>query len=228
MFWDNFLDRLEALGSTIVEWAILILVAIVVLIIGRWIIRVIRTWIERLLGARALDGVWQRSGIARTLEGGGQTPAGLAATIVYAYLWVVLLLIVARILQVDAIEQLLLRLLAWIPLLLLAAVIIIVAAAAGGWTANLIRPFAREQGVPWLAVVVHVAIIVFGALFAMEIIRIDFAEDIVKIVIAASTIGLAIAFGVGGIDTARKWWAKYGTPSEGGGSRESAEPPTNL
>lgn len=222
MFWDNFVDRLQALGEDLLEWAILIAVALVVLIIGRWIIGLIRRWLQRLLDARALDGVWSNSGVAKALEGGEQTPGSLAATIVYAYLWIGLLLIVARILQLAAIEALLVRLLAWVPLLLLAAIIIIVAAAAGRWAGGLVRPFADEQGVPWLSMVVHVGVIVFGLLFAMEIIRVDFAEDIVKIILAASTIGLAIAFGVGGIDTAKKWWAKYGAPNDSGG------PPTSM
>ncbi len=28
-------------------------------------------------------------------------------------------------------------------------------------------------------------------------------------------VGFAIAFGVGGIDTAKKWWAKYLAPKQG-------------
>lgn len=223
MFWDNFVDRLEALGEDLLEWIILIAVALVVLIIGRWIIGLIRRWLQRLLDARVLESVWRNSGVAKALEGGEQTPGSLTATIVYAYLWIVLLLIVARILQLTAIEALLVRLLAWIPLLLLAAVIIIIAAAAGRWTANLVRPFADEQGVPWLTLVVHVAVIVFGVLFAMEILNIDFAEDIVMIVIAGTAIAGAIAFGVGGIDAGKKWWAKYGSPKDAGGG-----PPTTM
>lgn len=222
MFWDNLVDRLEALGQDIIEWAILIAVALVVLIVGRWIIRLIRTWIERLLGARILDPVWERSGVSKALEGGEQTPASIVATIVYAYLYVGLLLVVARILQLAAIEALLVRLLAWVPLLLIAAVIIIVFAAAGSWAANLVDPFADEQGVPWLTVVVHIGVILFGVLFAMEILNITFAEDIVKIFLAAAAIAGAIAFGVGGIDAGKKWWAKYGTPKGGGG------PPTPM
>lgn len=221
-FWDNLVDRLETLGQNIVEWAILIAVALVVLIIGRWIIGLIRTWTEKLLGARALDGIWQRSGVSKALEGGDQTPASIVATVVYAYLMVALLLVAARILQLGTIEDLLTRLLAWIPLLLLAAVIVIVSAAAGNWAANLVRPFADDQGVPWLTVVVHVGVIVFGVLFAMDVLNIEFAEDIVKIVIAAAAIAGAIAFGVGGIDAGKKWWAKYGSPKGGGG------PPTSM
>ncbi len=101
---------------------------------------------------------------------------------------------------------------AWIPLLSVAAVTVILAAAAANWTADLIRPFAVDRGVGWLALVAQVAIVIFGILFALELLNIGFAEDIVKLVVAAGGIALAIAFGVGGIDAAKEWWAKYGTP----------------
>jgi hypothetical protein len=49
VFWDNLVDRLETFGEAVIEWTVLILIALVVLVIGRWIIGLIRTWIERLL-----------------------------------------------------------------------------------------------------------------------------------------------------------------------------------
>jgi hypothetical protein len=52
-------------------------------------------------------------------------------------------------------------------------------------------------------------------LFAMDILEIDFAEDIVKIVVAATAIAGAIAFGVGGIDAGKRWWSRYGLPDKG-------------
>jgi hypothetical protein len=48
--------------------------------------------------------------------------------------------------------------------------------------------------------------------FALELLNIEFAGDLLRIVVAAFGISLAIAFGVGGIDTAKLWWAKYGSP----------------
>lgn len=214
-FWESLVQRLQTLGENVLEWTILLLVAIAILVIGRWLIRLIRTWVERLLSARALDPVWKRSGIAKALEGGEQTPASLVATLVSGYLMLVLLLVVARVLQLVAIEGLLTRLLAWIPLLLLAAVIVIVAAAVASWAATLVRPFAERQGVPWLAGLVHVGVVVFGVLFAFDVLDIDFAEDIVKILVAAGAIAGAIAFGVGGIEAAKRWWDRYGTPRGG-------------
>ncbi len=223
-FWDRFLEQLNTLGELIVEWAVLIAVALLVLIVGRWVLKLVRNVIERLLGTSWLDGIWERSGIKGALEPSGQTAASLTATVVYAYLMIALLLIVARILQLATIEDLLERLLLWVPQLILAAVIVIVAAAAASWTADLVEPFAEDKGVGWLATAVRIVIIVFGVIFALELVEITFAEDVTKILIAAAAVALAIAFGVGGIDAGKQWWARYGTPkavkSESGGQQQ--------
>lgn len=213
-FWDSLWDRLVTFGENFIEWAILIVVSLVVLVIGRWIARLIAKLLAGFLDAGILDGMWQRSGVSKALAGGDQTPGSIAYTIIYAYLMVVLLLIVAGILNIPTMEELLIRLLAWIPLLLVAAFIVIVFAAAGSWAAGLVRPFAEEQNVAWLAWVVHVGVIVFGLLFAMEIVNVSFAGEIIAIIIASATVALAIAFGVGGIDAGKQWWAKYGTPQD--------------
>lgn len=215
-FWESLLERLRGFGETVIEWAILLAIALLVLVVGRWVIGLIRKAVETVLGAKALDGVWKRSGVAKALEEGDQTPASIVATIVYAYLMVGLLVVVTRILELLAIEVLLIRLLAWIPLLMVAAAIVIIAAAAASWVAGLVKPFADERNIPWLTYLVHIGVIIFGVLFALDILRVTFAEDVVKIVIGATMIALAIAFGVGGIDTAKKWWAKYASPSGSG------------
>jgi len=223
-FWESLLDRLVTFGETFIEWAILILIALVVLVIGRWIVRLVSKLFAGFLDAGILDGMWKRSGVSKALSEGDQTPGSIAYTIIYAYLTVVLLLIVAGIVNLPTMQALLIRLLAWIPLLLLAAVIVIVFAAAGSWAAGLVKPFADEQNVGWLTWVVHVGVIVFGLLFAMEVVNVSFAGEIITIIIGSATLGLAIAFGVGGIDTAKMWWAKYGAPSDS----ESDHGPTSY
>lgn len=211
-FWDQLLDELESLGETIVEWTILIVVALLVLIIGRWVVKWIAKILAGLLGADWMQGIWDRSGVSSALEGSAQTVASITATVVYVYLMTGVVLIAARILDLTTIEQLLERLLAWIPALVLAVIIVIIAAAAASWTADLVRPFAVDRGVGWLTWVVQIAVIVFGVVFALELLNIEFAGDLLRIVVAAFGISLAIAFGVGGIDTAKLWWAKYGSP----------------
>lgn len=211
-FWDRLVEELRTLGESIVEWAVLIAIALLVLIIGRWIVKWIARILARILDAEFLKPVWDRSGVNTALEGTDQTVASITATVVYVYLMTGVVLIAARILDLGTIEQLLERLLVWIPGLVLAVIVVIIAAAAASWTADLIRPFAVDRGVGWLAWVVQVAVIIFGVLFALDLLNVTFAEDIVKLLVAAFGIAFAIAFGVGGIDAAKQWWAKYGTP----------------
>ena len=222
MFWDNLVDRLWEFGTNLIEWLVLILIALLILVVGRWLAKWIARILGRLLDAKILDGLWERSGVSRALAEGEQTPGSIANTLIYAYLMIVVLLVAAQVVNLPVIVTLLIRLLAWIPLILLAAFIVIVFAAAGSWAASLVRPFAQERNIPWLTYLVHVGVIVFGLLFAMDIVNIGFAAELVMIILASGTIALAIAFGVGGIDAAKQWWAKYGTPSDGGGSGDGS------
>ncbi len=216
-FWDQMVAEFESLGQVIAEWLPKIIVAILVLIIGRWIIRWIRKLIEKALNWSFFQGIFDRAGITNALASSDQTAAGITATVVYAYLMVVLWLIAVRILELTTIEVLLERLLAWIPTVLLAVIVIVIAAAVANWVAGLVKPFADSSGVGWLTWVVHVAVIIFGVLFALDLLNITFATNITLILIAAGGVAFAIAFGVGGIDTAKKWWAKYLSPKEPGG-----------
>ena len=83
--------------------------------------------------------------------------------------------------------------------------LVLVAAAVANFVTELIRPYAEQRQIDWLPTVARVVIILFGVLAALELLDIRFAEDIVKIVTAAAGITIAVAFGVGGIDTAKLW-----------------------
>jgi len=217
-FWDQLVQEFESLGTTLAEWLPRLVVALLILVIGGWIIKWVRKLTVKLLNVGWIDGIFDRAGINKALEPSDQNAAGITATVLYAYLYVVLWLMVFRVLQIHSIEALLERFLAWIPIVLVAVVIVIVAAAIASWTAALVRPFAQEKGVGWLALVVHVGIIIFGVLFALDLLNITFAADITKIATFALGATFAIAFGVGGIDACKAWWAKYGTPKDKAGS----------
>ena len=211
-FWDQLVAEFESLGQLTAEWLPRIIVALLILIIGRWILKWIRTLTEKFLNLGFMQAIFDRAGITSALSSSDQTAAGITATIVYAYLVVVLWLMVFRVLQIETLEALLERFLAWVPVILLAALVVVIAAAVASWTAGLVRPFANSKDVPWLTWVVQILIILFGVLFAMDMLGITFASDITKILTAAIGIAFAIAFGVGGIDTAKKWWEKYLAP----------------
>ncbi len=216
-FWDQLVQELETLGTPLAEWLPRLLVALLILIIGGWIIKWVRKLTVKLLNVSWINDIFDKAGINTALEPSDQNAAGITATVVYAYLYVVLWLMVARVLQIESIVVLLERFLAWIPIVVLAVIIVVVAAAIAAWTAALVAPFAQEKGVGWLTLVVHVGIIVFGVLFALDLLDITFAADITKITTFAVGATFAIAFGVGGIDAGKAWWAKYGSPKDTGG-----------
>jgi hypothetical protein len=213
-FWDELRTRLEALGGDIAEWGIKIVIALAVLVVGRWIIRMVRRWVEKLLALPAANTVFEKSGVSGALAPSGRSPAKLAGIVIYALLLLVLFLIIARILDVPEITSLLERLIAVLPLIIVAVILVIIAAAVGAFVADLVRPFAEQRNVGWLTTAVRVFILLFGVLAALDLLEIRFAEDIVKIVTAAAGVALAIAFGVGGIDTAKRWWARYASPRD--------------
>ena len=213
-FWDELSGRLDALGGDIAEWGVKILIALVVLIVGRWIIRMVRKWVERLLESSAAKTVFEKSGVNSALAPSGHSPAKLSGTVLFAVLMLVLLLIVARILDAPEITSLLERLLAVLPLIIVAVLLVIIAAAVASFVADLVRPFAEQRNLGWLTTGVRIFILLFGVLAALDLLEIRFAEDIVKILTAAGGVALAIAFGIGGIDTAKQWWHKYASPRQ--------------
>ena len=221
-FWDQLVAEFETLGATLAEWLPRLVVALLILVIGGWIIKWVRKLTEKLLGIGWVDGIFDRAGINKALEPSDKNAAGITATVVYAYLYVVLWLMVFRVLQIGSIVDLLERFLAWIPIVLLAVIVVVVAAAIAGWTAALVRPFAQAKGVGWLTWLVHVGIILFGVLFALDLLEITFAADLTKIVTLALGATFAIAFGVGGIDSAKLWWRKYGSPKDANRSDQSS------
>lgn len=212
----SFFDRLEEnfndIGGAVADWAVKIAIAILVLIIGRWIIGMIKKWVVRLLETDAAKTVFEKAGITNALAPSGRNAASLIGTVLAAVLMVLLWLIIANILEIEPVVDLLERLLAVLPLIIVAVVLVIIAAAVGSFVADLVRPYAAERGVAWLPTAVRVLVLLFGVLAALDLLEITFAEDIVKIVAAAIGIAFAVAFGIGGIDTAKQWWNRYLSP----------------
>ena len=214
--WDNLVaglkDAFASVGTTLGEWIPRLLVALLILVVGRWILQNLRKWVERLLETPAVQAVFDKAGISSALEPSGKKAAPLLATVAYAFLVLLLWLVIFRVLQIRPIEELMERLIAVLPLILVAAVLVIIAAAVANFVADLVRPYAEQRNVAWLPTVTRVVILIVGVLAALDLLEIRFAEDIVKIFAAAAGIAFAVAFGVGGIDTARQWWGRYLAP----------------
>ena len=212
-FWDTLTDRLEQIGADIGNWVPKIIGALLILFVGLFIARIIRKIIKRILENDAVEGVLDKAGIGPALRNSGYSAANLGATLVYGLLAVIVLLLAATALEVQSLIDLLERLIGFIPVVFVAILLVIIAAAIGSFLADLARPWAQTHNNTWVPTAVRWGVIVFALLTAFDLVGIgQVSEDVRRAVLLTAGVAFAIAFGVGGIDTAKKWWAKYLTP----------------
>ena len=67
----------------------------------------------------------------------------------------------------------------------------------------------------WIAEAARYAVLIFGALTALNVIGVGtISTQVFQFTIGAFAVAFAIAFGVGGIETARKWWERKLAPRD--------------
>jgi ABC-type multidrug transport system fused ATPase/permease subunit len=212
-FVDSLTGSLSDVGNAIGEWLPRIVAALLVLLVGLFIARWIRRIVGRLLGADAVTNFMDKIGIGEAVRNSGYSVADLGASLIYGFLALVVLLITSQTLGIDALTNLLQALIAWLPRLLVALIILAVAGLIADFVANLVRPWAERKGYGWVDNAIRAGILIFGVLTALDYLGIGgITNTLFTVVSGAAGIVLAIAFGVGGIDTAKQWWNKYAAP----------------
>ncbi len=217
-FWDRLTEGLRDIGTAIGDWTPKVLGALVILIVGWFIARIVKNVVKRLLDTQPVQAVLDAAGINSALQESGYQASTLAASIVYFFLWLTILLLAFQAVEADTIVGLLERFIAVLPLIFVAFIVVVIAAAVGKFVAGLVEPWSQSNGVTWLPWLTRVGFILFGLVTALELLEVGFfVNALTTAIFGGIGIAFAIAFGVGGIDTARKWWAKYLSPSDGGG-----------
>ncbi|MDH3306647.1 MAG: hypothetical protein OEO77_03900 [Acidimicrobiia bacterium] len=209
-FVDGIESGLRNAWADVIEFAPKLIGALLILFIGWMIARVIRTVFKRVFEGVGLDRLLDRAGLAGTLQSAGYTASELVSNIVYWIALLIVFLLAAEALGVDALTDLLSGLIAYLPLVIVAIVIVVVAAAVGSFVAEVVRPWATQQGIAWLAPATRWGLIIFGVFAALSTLNV--AQDIVNTlfiaVLASVGVAFAVAFGVGGIRTAEKYWQR--------------------
>lgn len=214
-FWDSLRERLDAIGADIGNWVPKIIGALLILIIGLFVARIIRRIVRRILENDSVARVLDSAGVGSALRNSGYSAPDLGATVVYGFLALVVLLLAATALEVEAIVDLLERLIAFVPVVIVGVVIVIIASAFGRFVANIVRPWAETNNYGWLPTAIHWGIFVFGLFTAFDLVGVgSVSEDVRRAVLLALGVAFAVAFGIGGVDTAKKWWGKYLSPRD--------------
>ncbi len=74
-FWDTLTDRLEQIGADIGNWVPKILGAIIILLVGLFIARIVRRIVKKILENDAVEGVLDKAGIGPALRNSGYSAA---------------------------------------------------------------------------------------------------------------------------------------------------------
>lgn len=216
MNWQElFTEPVREMWTKVLSFLPNLLVALVILIVGWIIARIIRTLVARVLRMARFDTLTERAGINQALQQGQITtaPSGIVGKLFY---WIVVLL--ALVMAIDALgltvaTELLNRLLFYIPNVIAAVFILALGFFFGGLVRGFVQTLAggvQAVNPQTIGKVAQAAVIIFSVAASLEQLRI--ATTIITyafaIAFGALALGLALAFGLGCRDLVKEWVEK--------------------
>ena len=185
---------------------------LIILLVGWLIATLVSKALTLLLRKIGFDRMSDRIGLTRFegRMGVKMDSAGILGKIVFWFLFLVFLVPAADALGVPAVSNILNQLVAYIPNVFVAILVLFLGALAGTVVADLVRgatASARIGNPNLFATIARWAILGFAALIALEQLQIAPAliNELFGAIVAAVAIAFALAFGLGGQETARKW-----------------------
>ena len=204
-------EPVKAMLTKILGYIPTIFAAILILVVGWFIAKIIETIVARVLKLVKLDMASDKAGISDILSKGDikTTLSEVIGAIVY---WVVILIVIAtamNAMNLTIAADILSRLVAYIPNILGAIFIIVLGTLLATFVASIVRTTASNAGIEnskTLAEVTKIVLVVFAIIMAIEQLGIGVAiiNLAVSIVLASIGLAIAIAFGVGCKDIAGK------------------------
>lgn len=210
-FINMILEPLKELFLKFKGFAPNLLAMLVILLVGIAFARIIKLVLVKFLTAIKFDSWSDRMGFTKLMRKGDlwAKPSAILGEIVFWLLIIITLMSGLNALQVPTINHLVGEFFSYIPRIFSAAMILIVGYVLSGFISRTVLIAAANNGFHYakiLAEAIHTLLIVLILSMVME--QLQIAPGIVlaafSIVFGGIVIALAIAFGVGGIDAARR------------------------
>ncbi|KAF0201358.1 MAG: hypothetical protein FD173_2149 [Gallionellaceae bacterium] len=210
-FINLILDPLNALFFKFKVFMPNLLAMLVILTIGILLALIIKRILVKFLAAINFDSWSDRKGFTKLMRKGDlwSKPTAILGAIVFWMLIIITLMSGLNALQITAIDQLVNQFFSYIPRIFSAAMILIIGHLLSGFISRAVLITAANSGFHYaklLAEAVHTLLIVLILAMIME--QLQIAPVIVlaafSIIFGGIVIALAIAFGVGGIDAAKR------------------------
>lgn len=209
---DIIVDSVAAFMRGIGDFLPNILAAILILIVGWIIARVLKAAVARGLKLVKFGTLTHRAGIDEFLAKGDvkQSAADLIAVLVYWLVMLIVLVTAVNALGLEVASQLLNQILLYIPNIIVAVVVVVVGLYAANFVAALVRTAAANAGITeagLIAALSRYALIIFTFAIALNQLRIG--QEIVAngflVLLGAAALGAALAFGLGARDLVGKY-----------------------
>ncbi len=198
-------DKIENGFTAIFAFIPELIAALIVLIIGYFVAKIVAGVISRLLHRAGADRALTQGQGGQYVSRVTRSPSKLLGRIVFWVLFLGVISLAVSVLGINALTNFVGAIFAYLPNVLAALLIFLVAGAIAGAVAALV---ARLMGdTPTGKIVASVAPVLIMAIAAFMILdQLKIAEDIVQItyagLVGAIALGAALAFGLGGRDVA--------------------------
>lgn len=188
-----------------------LLAMLVILALGILLARLVKVVMVRFLIAVKFDSWCDRMGFTTLMRKGDlwSKPSALAGVIVFWLLTIVTLMVGLSALKVAAIDQMVGQFFGYMPRIFSAAIILVIGYVLSGFVSRAVLITAANSGFHYAKLLAETVRTLLSVLIlAMVMEQLQIAPSIVlaafSIVFGGIVIALAIAFGVGGIDAARR------------------------
>lgn len=207
-----FMEPLKAMLEKIATFVPVLLGALVIFVVGWLIARFLRMIVAKFLGLICFDTIAEKGGIAKILTRGGikVTASQVLSGLVY---WLIIIMVLALAIDavgLTAVSALLESVLGYLPCVIAAVFVLVIGMFLGVFVSGVVSTAAGSAHIlqpQLLGNISKYIIIVFAVVIALKQLRIEttLIDYIVIILLGASSLALAIAFGFGCKDIAGKY-----------------------
>lgn len=210
IFQQLVVEPLRSAVDQLLAFVPTILGALVILLIGGILAKLIEQIIIRALTLITLDKIADQIQLSSMLAKGGirRKLSELIGAIVY---WIVILAFVMtalNALNLTVAADLFRDVVGFLPNVVASVFILIVGVFAAAFLATTVRTAASNSGIgqaPLLGQVVQTIVVIFAVVAALRQLNIQFVGEVFLIILGGITLGAALAFGLGCKDLAGRW-----------------------
>src|SRR5215211_7937757 len=201
---QTLLQPLQNALSTFLSYLPQLVGAIIILIIGYIVAKVLQALVGRVLQGIGFDGWMERGGIKQFFDRAetNQTPHSILGKLVFWFVFIIAITMAADALGIPQVSAVLAQLIAYIPNIIAAILILILAALLANFLAGIVRGATGSETLSSIARYAIIVYAVFAALTQLGI-AVQLTANTFLIVLGAVALAGAIAFGIGGREVAR-------------------------